>query len=59
MLGGFYNFLLCLVLENDCGVYLGSYLGHMKDQQGTPQWMRWVRLMMGQVLSTYTYVVGT
>ena len=30
---------------------LGSYLGYNKDQQVTPLWMRWLRLMMGLMLS--------
>ena len=47
----FYNFQLFLVLANYCEVDLGSYLWHKKDQQGTPLWMRWLRLMMGLMLS--------
>ena len=38
----FYNFFLSPVLENYCEVDLGSYMGHTKDHQGTPLWMRWV-----------------
>ena len=47
----FYNFRMYLVLENYCKVDLGSYMGHKKDQQGKPLWMRCVRLIMGMLLS--------
>ena len=44
------------MLANYCGVDLGLYLGHKKDRQGTPIWMRWVILMMGLVLSPYSAI---
>ena len=37
---------------------MGSYLGHKKDRQGKPLWMRWVRLMMGLLLSPYSAIQG-
>ena len=49
----FYNFRLSSVPEKYYGLYLGSYMGHMKYRQGTPLWMKWVRLMMVLMLSTY------
>ena len=54
----FYNFRLCLVMENYCGVDLGSYLGYRKDHQGTTIWMLWVCPMMGLVLSPYAATQG-
>ena len=54
----FYKFQLSSVLDKYYGVYLGYYLGHKKDWQGTPLWMRWVRLLMGLVLYPYAYIQG-
>ena len=56
--GKFYNFRLSLVLDKYCGMDLGSYMGHTKYCQETPLWMRWVRLMMGLVLSPYAAIQG-
>ena len=53
-----YNFWLSSVLAKYCGVDLGSYLGHKKDRQGTPLWMRWVLPMMGMMLSPNTDTQG-
>ena len=54
----FYDFRLFLVLENYCGVDLGSYLGHKKDKQGKTLWILWVHLMMGMVLAISSVVQG-
>ena len=56
--GMFYNFRLSSVLAKFCGVDLGSYLGHKKDHQVTSLWIRWLRLMMGLVVSPYTAIQG-
>ena len=56
--GNVYNFRLSLLLAKYCGVDLVSYMGHKNDGQGTPLWMRWVRLMMYLVLSPYAYIQG-
>ena len=45
----FYNFQISSVMAKYCGVDLGSYLGHKKDLQGTPLYIRWVRPMIGLV----------
>ena len=39
-----------------CGEDLGFYLRHNKDQQVTPLWMHWLRLIMGLMLSPYAYI---
>ena len=49
----FYNFRIYSVLEKYFWVDLGYYLRHNKEQKLTTLWMRWVRLMMGLVLSPY------
>ena len=49
----FNNFQLSSVLAKYCGVDLGFYLGHKKDQQVTPLLMRCLIPMMGLVFSPY------
>ena len=48
----FYNFRLSPVLANYCVVDLGYYIGHKKENQGTPIWMRCIVSIMGMVFST-------
>ena len=54
----FHNFRLSSVLAKYCGFDLLSYLGHKNENQGTPLWMRWVRIIMGLVFYIYTTIQG-
>ena len=56
--GIFYNFRLSSVLAKYHRVYLVTYLVHIQDCQGAPLWMRWVRIIMVPVLSSYADIQG-